>query len=277
MSKQDRQGSRTIADLERKYNFGRTFAEVIGIAEDAQKIASEANKAVSDLDTQLDPDEIFNRLTNYGKSQGIYRENGDIYVNATYIKSGKLAAEFIDAENLSVKAANIEGTLTAEQITLTGSIKWADLDSNTQNTITSQGGISAESAHYIASTVVTDKLVASPTIMGAEIYGGNVYGACFYASSEDSFAQMTHDGFYLYIDGVDEPKISLMKQSEGDLLSLILGAGSQTENDFTNRLFINKGINGASIYYIDNNMNQCGFIFEPGGKIRIVGTIVTTA
>jgi hypothetical protein len=119
MNKQDRQGSRTISDLERKYNFGRTFAEAIGIAEDAQKIANEANKAVSDLDAQLDPDEIFNRLTNYGTAQGIYRENGDIYVNATYIKSGKLAAEFIDAENLTVYAANIEGTLTAEQIDVT--------------------------------------------------------------------------------------------------------------------------------------------------------------
>jgi hypothetical protein len=36
MSKQDRQGARTPADLERKYNFGRTFAELLGIANDAR-------------------------------------------------------------------------------------------------------------------------------------------------------------------------------------------------------------------------------------------------
>lgn len=37
MSKQDRQGARTPADLERKYNFGKTFAELMGLALDAQK------------------------------------------------------------------------------------------------------------------------------------------------------------------------------------------------------------------------------------------------
>lgn len=36
MSKQDRQGARTPADLERRYNFGRTFAQVLGVATDAR-------------------------------------------------------------------------------------------------------------------------------------------------------------------------------------------------------------------------------------------------
>lgn len=34
--KQDRQGVRTATDLERKYGFGRTFAEIMGIATDAR-------------------------------------------------------------------------------------------------------------------------------------------------------------------------------------------------------------------------------------------------
>ena len=41
MSKQDRQGARTPADLERKYNFGKSFAELMGMATDAQKSLSE--------------------------------------------------------------------------------------------------------------------------------------------------------------------------------------------------------------------------------------------
>ncbi len=36
MSKQDRQGARTAADLERRYSFGKSFAEVLGIATDAR-------------------------------------------------------------------------------------------------------------------------------------------------------------------------------------------------------------------------------------------------
>jgi hypothetical protein len=46
MSKQDRQGVRTPADLERKYNFGKTFAELMGLAQDAQK-------SVSQMETSL--------------------------------------------------------------------------------------------------------------------------------------------------------------------------------------------------------------------------------
>lgn len=38
--KQDRQGARTPADLERKYQFGKRFAEVMGIALDAQNSIS---------------------------------------------------------------------------------------------------------------------------------------------------------------------------------------------------------------------------------------------
>lgn len=48
------------------------------------------DSAVDDLDEALTQENIFNRLTNNGKAQGIYIENGDLYVNATYIKSGKL-------------------------------------------------------------------------------------------------------------------------------------------------------------------------------------------
>ena len=112
MSKQDRQGVRTATDLERKYNFGRTFADVYGLISDAQKAAEEASKAVGELDHE----KIFNLLTNYGEVQGIYREGDDVFINASYIKSGKLAADYIDATDLKVDAANITGKLTANQI-----------------------------------------------------------------------------------------------------------------------------------------------------------------
>ena len=129
MSKQDRQGVRTAADLERKYNWGQTFAEVYGLVADAQKAAADALLAVEGLDSEA----IFNRLTDYGRIQGIYRDGDDnIYVNASYIKSGKLAAEYIDAESLSVNAANVMGTLLANQFKLGGEINLYDtIDSDT--------------------------------------------------------------------------------------------------------------------------------------------------
>lgn len=52
MSKQDRVAPRTAADIERKYNFGQTFAEFAGLVSDAERAAMEAEaaaKAVSDV------------------------------------------------------------------------------------------------------------------------------------------------------------------------------------------------------------------------------------
>ena len=130
--KQDGAYPRTAADLERRYAFGQTFAEVYSLIEDAQKAANDANNAVNALDSK----EIFNRLTSYGKMQGVFRDEADhIYINASYIKgeilegddlkvaaaniTGKLTATQIDATNLKVNAANITGTLTAGQIDTT--------------------------------------------------------------------------------------------------------------------------------------------------------------
>lgn len=105
MSKQDGYASRTPADLERKYKFGETFSEVFGLVSDARKIAEEAQLSYEKLDQEA----IFNLLTNYGKTQGIYRDdNGDVYINASFIKSGKLAAEHIETKDLQLSATNIE-------------------------------------------------------------------------------------------------------------------------------------------------------------------------
>ena len=101
--KQDRQGVRTASELERKYGFGKTFAEILGIAEGAQDAAEQAKSAVSDLDNELTQEEIFNRLTNNGAAKGVYRdEAGNIYINADYIKSGKISSDIIDGSTLNI-------------------------------------------------------------------------------------------------------------------------------------------------------------------------------
>lgn len=104
MSKQDRQGARTLAELMRKYNFGRAFAEFLGIATDARDTAKKASEAVGELDQNLTADEIFLRLTNNGTLQGLYRgDDGELYTNATYIRSGKIASDIIDGSTLNIK------------------------------------------------------------------------------------------------------------------------------------------------------------------------------
>lgn len=61
-------------------------------ADDAMEAAENANNAVSDLDKSLNQEEVFNRLTNGGEDQGVYMENGKIYINAEYLKAGTFTA-----------------------------------------------------------------------------------------------------------------------------------------------------------------------------------------
>lgn len=97
MSKQDRVYTRTASDLERKYNFGKRFAEIMGVATDARDTANNAIDAVGKLDSDLTQEEIFDRLTNNGQTQAIYRENGEIYINASFIKTGFISSDLIKA------------------------------------------------------------------------------------------------------------------------------------------------------------------------------------
>jgi hypothetical protein len=99
-AKQDRTAARTPADLERKYNFDQSFAEIMGIATDARTTA-EAAKATAENATKLTPEEVFNLLTNNGALQGLYRgEDGQIYFNASYIMSGIIDAAVVKVVNL---------------------------------------------------------------------------------------------------------------------------------------------------------------------------------
>lgn len=115
-SKQDRQGARTPADLERRYNFGKTFEEVYGIANSAKETASEATVSVDKLDNSLNQEEIFKRLTKNGEVQGVFMEDGEIYFNGSYIKSGKISADVIDVDNL--RPIQIVGTTGTDVITV---------------------------------------------------------------------------------------------------------------------------------------------------------------
>ena len=57
---------------------------------EANERAQEAIDDVEELDKDLSPDGVFNRLTDNGKRQGLYIDNGNYYFNATYIRAGVL-------------------------------------------------------------------------------------------------------------------------------------------------------------------------------------------
>ena len=67
--------------------------------------------AVKDMDN-LTQEEVFNILTNNGQTQGIFMQDGKLYINASYIASGTLSANYIKGGKLTLGGSNnTNGTL----------------------------------------------------------------------------------------------------------------------------------------------------------------------
>lgn len=78
-------------------------------------IDSIAQGAVDDLDTSLDQQEVFNRLTNNGQAQGItLHKNGQLYINAEYIQSLILKVGGANNENGTFEVYNGSGVLVGK-------------------------------------------------------------------------------------------------------------------------------------------------------------------
>ena len=80
----------------------------------ANQNASDAQQAVTELDNELDQQGVFNRLTNNGQTQGIYLYDGKLYINATYIATGKISSVdgkvYFDLNSGTLVANEIVGT-----------------------------------------------------------------------------------------------------------------------------------------------------------------------
>ena len=106
----------------------------------------------------------------------------------------KIKGDRVETENLYVNAANISGTLTANQINLTGSITWGDLASDAQNQVTNAQNLasnaygtavsaqtSANTANsqisawtYPGSTMINGNMLKTGTVMATQLLGGYV-------------------------------------------------------------------------------------------------------
>lgn len=75
---------------------------------DVQSVA-----VVRDIDN-LTQEEVFNILTDNGRLQGIFMKDGMLYLNGSYIKSGKVSGEYVDARNLTVTNSSGQKTLAID-------------------------------------------------------------------------------------------------------------------------------------------------------------------
>ena len=123
--------------------------DVTTAASNAEKNAIDAaSEKVQKLDESLSQKEVFNRLTNDGTAKGVYLQDQDLFINASYIKTGELEASLIKsgkiasadnslvfdldsglltAKKLSINSENFQlaenGTVTATNATISGTFK----------------------------------------------------------------------------------------------------------------------------------------------------------
>ena len=107
--KQDKAAPRTVADIERKYNFGKSFAEIMGLIDDTR---NEVDSAYSELRSEITE-----------QSTAIRRDTEQIAMEATKTveRVEKSVGESIDAVNESIEelTSTVETKMTAEQVSIT--------------------------------------------------------------------------------------------------------------------------------------------------------------
>lgn len=174
----------------------------------------------------------------------------------------------IQTSNLYVNAANISGTLQANQINLTGAITWGDLDSDVEDRINDAYNTAHDNQlpYYIKSTYIDSARIESPEIYGGEIYAVNGNGA---------YAKMDDDAFSLMYEGSSIPRAVL--QVSNTEATLVLGVGNGTSQD-AGRFFITKSAIGggaASVFYITNRGTPIGITFQNNGTIGFSADQIT--
>ena len=107
--KQDRAAPRTVADIERKYNFGKSFAEIMGLIDDTRE---EVDSAYSELRSEITE-----------QSTAIRRDTEQIAMEATKTveqveKSVNESLEVVN-DGISTLTRTVDTKMTAEQVSIT--------------------------------------------------------------------------------------------------------------------------------------------------------------
>lgn len=171
-------------------------------SEQAQLI-NEAINGVNDLDKSLNQEDIFNRLTNNGEAQGIYMQDGKLYINLTYARAGTLILGGLNNQNGMLQMLDADGNLigtwdnTGASISGTLTNKTTDENNNVYAVEIVNGGINI----YINNTFVG-------SITGNEInqsikIGGNSHveiGVFSGSSITTSYLQCNYGEFGIFAD-----------------------------------------------------------------------------
>ena len=212
---------------------------VSSVQQDLSSYKNKTDQKISSVESKIDQqaDSITTTVTNNvntyvdGKFTGVNQEITQIKQDATSISStvqglsgdvnevkqslnGVVYSSSLADGTTTINGGCIKtGTISAERINMTGAISWGDLDSNLQTTINEAGGSGGLDESEV-NTLITDKLVASPTIAGGKFADLNQKNYLkMGASSNNSVGYLNH---YFTPYSTSEP-VCVMGYQRGNL------------------------------------------------------------
>lgn len=151
-----------------------------------------ANEAVDSLDQSLDAQGVFDRLTDHGAIQGIVMEDGSLFVNASYIRSGILDASLIKVGRIQDATGRNFWDMSTGEMSFSGSRYWYATCTTGASTVAKVATVAEEGFELEDGVVVmclfsSGNSAANPTLnvngTGAypvKIYGDNLPGGTYY-------------------------------------------------------------------------------------------------
>ena len=153
------------AEEARKNALASASTDAQSKADAALAAAKKAAQAYVDaLDESLGQKSVFDRLTNYGKIQGLFMEDGNLFANASYVKSGVLDANLVKAGILTDKKGLQYWDMTTGEFRLAGTSTIAGNKASDLATTTAAQRLTSEAeaaAKKYADGIGTDTLTSA--------------------------------------------------------------------------------------------------------------------
>ena len=174
-------------------------------------LESEINQTAQEISLKVSKNEIISAINLSTESVDISSDKINLtgYITATDLRTG--GATTINGSNITT------GTISADRINLTGAISWGDLDSNVQSEIQAGGGGGLNEDEV--NTLITSKLVSSPTIAGGKFADLNKKNYLKMGASSDNRVGYLNHYFTPY--STSEP-VCVMGYQEGNLPNWVL-------------------------------------------------------
>lgn len=174
--------------------FALSAAATVG----GETVETIAKEKVNEYDKALNQTKVFDKLTNNGTVQGIFMQDGQLYINAAYIVAGILKdAAGLNEWNLKTGDMKVSGRITAKEFVAGGRF-FADLPADEganllsfgrygdeQRTIVSLEGVTIEKENEVRVKANSEGVTAK------ELHAKNGYtGRCTIATNMDNHIQI---------------------------------------------------------------------------------------